>query len=521
MDKEALDVVRLLYGDFPKFAATSLKIKNKSGQLVPFKLNAAQLYVNDLIEKQKREKGYVRVLNLKARQQGFSTLYSGRGYHHTAFNSGKKAVVIAHSQDTADELFNKVQTFQNNINLPIETTRASAKEIVFDGLNSSFSVMSAGSKEIGRGHTINYLHASETPFWQNAEMHIAGLLQAVPSGKYINGTEVIFESTANGASGVFYNMWQEAVAGKSDYLAIFVPWYMTEEYTTEPLPDFTLNEEEKEYQTIYNLSLGQMAWRREKIRDLNNDLDKFKQEYPANATEAFITSGTSFINPDDVIAARRYQGNIINPIGTPIIGGLDLSFSRDGDRTILAVRCGAEIKSIEQWPNTDDDGERVSLIMQAFQRHNLDLLFLDKANGGNTIHRWLKTVAPEIANKIIPIDFGGASIDPTLYHNKRAEMAERLRYWYSDRPCKTPDSDDLQSDVLALEKANAPRVQLTMKSKDEIKKTHKKSTDILDACLLLFAQPDHYVFSRINTSYQTPYTGHNNMDTTPVGRHGY
>jgi hypothetical protein len=520
VDCQTIDIVKKLHDDFPTFTETCLKIKDKSGTLIPFKLNTVQRYVHNLIEKQKAEKGYVRVLNLKSRQQGLSTMIGGRGYHKTAFNAGQKAVVIAHSQDTANELFNKIQIYQSNINLPIKTTRASAKEIVFDGLNSSFSVMSAGSKEIGRGHTINFLHASETPFWDNAEMHIAGLLQAVPSGDFIYGTEIIFESTANGASGVFYNMWQEAMAGKSDYIAIFVPWFMSEEYTQVVPEGFILDSEEENYKNIYNLTLGQMVWRRQKIKDLGNDLDKFKQEYPANAVEAFRTSGVSFINPTDVLEARHYKGNIITPIGAPIIGGLDLSFSSDGDRTIFAMRVANEIKVIEQWPNTDETGELVTMITEVFNRYNLDMLFIDAGAGGKVVYNWLKTVAPMLAIRVIPIDFGGKSTNPDLYHNKRAEMSDRLRQWFINKPCKIPNSDDLQSDILALErKKDAPRHQLTMKSKAEIRKTHHKSTDILDACLLLFAQPDHYVYSRMNTQ-QVPHYGYDG-NQSKVGRHGY
>lgn len=517
VDERTVRIVRQLRDEFPIFAEKSLKIRNKSGKVVPFKLNKAQVYVNNLIAQQKRERGYVRLLNLKSRQQGFSTLYAGRGYHNTVFNAGYVATVIAHSQKTSDELFSKVQTFQENINLPIKTIKSSAKEIVFDGLNSTYSVMTAGSKEIGRGHTINYLHASEAPFWENAEGHVAGLLQSVPSGKFIENTEVFFESTANGASGVFYNMWQEALAGQNDYAAVFVPWFMTDEYAVTPNDDFTLTADELDYKKLYKLSDAQMAWRRGKIKELGNSLETFQQEYPANATEAFLTSGTSFISPSDVIAARRYQGNIINPIGMPKIGGLDMAFSSDGDRTILAVRCGREITHIEQWTPTSEHGALVQMIMSAFERYSLDALFIDAGNGGKAVYDWLRTIAPQLATKVFPINFGGAATNSDIYHNKRAEMIDRLRQWLADAPCKIPNSDDVQSDFLAVEREiDAPRPELTLKSKQLIRKKYGKSTDILDACALLFAQPDSYIYAR--SAAEEVY---NDYYQETVGMHGY
>jgi hypothetical protein len=59
-----------LKDDFPHFATKCLKIRTKEGQILPFTLNRAQLYIHAKLEEQKAMTGKVRALILKGRQQG-------------------------------------------------------------------------------------------------------------------------------------------------------------------------------------------------------------------------------------------------------------------------------------------------------------------------------------------------------------------------------------------------------------------------------------------------------------------
>ena len=56
------------------YIETFLKIQTKNGSIVPFKLNPAQLKLYGIIQNQRAQKKPVRVIVLKARQLGFSTL---------------------------------------------------------------------------------------------------------------------------------------------------------------------------------------------------------------------------------------------------------------------------------------------------------------------------------------------------------------------------------------------------------------------------------------------------------------
>ncbi|NJL72964.1 MAG: hypothetical protein HC888_16145, partial [Candidatus Competibacteraceae bacterium] len=231
-----------------------------------------------------------------------------------------------------------VDRYQHNNALRPHTGKSNVKVLEFDRLGSQYIVATAGSKGGGRSKTITLFHGSEVAFWQNAKDHFAASVQTVPD---LPGTEIILESTANGPSGEFYERWQKAEACQSDYQAIFVPWYWSDEYARPVPPDFVLSTEpddtgvsEAEYVEMFGLTLEQAAWRRAKIDELGGPV-LFRQEYPATAAEAFQTSDDStFIKPASVLRARKRTD--IEAAGPLIMGGDPAGAG--GDRFAVAFR---------------------------------------------------------------------------------------------------------------------------------------------------------------------------------------
>jgi hypothetical protein len=64
---------RGLRHDFSYYARHCLKVRSKSGAIVPFELNAVQRRVHEAAERQLAGTGRIRLLVLKARQPGIST----------------------------------------------------------------------------------------------------------------------------------------------------------------------------------------------------------------------------------------------------------------------------------------------------------------------------------------------------------------------------------------------------------------------------------------------------------------
>jgi hypothetical protein len=103
---------------------------------------------------------------------------------------------------------------------------------------------------------------------------------------------VILESTANGVGGYFYDEWQRAKKGESDFVPLFFAWFEEPNYRMEVPNGFELTEEEKQLKRRYNLDDEQIVWRRWCIKNnCGGDVELFKQEYPSDDMEAFLVSG--------------------------------------------------------------------------------------------------------------------------------------------------------------------------------------------------------------------------------------
>ena len=307
-EKEKRSLLKDYEDDFAKFAEEQIKIitKDASQGFVPFQLNKCQQEITRVLEEQRKETGRVRAIVLKARQQGISTYCAGRVFWKSYFTPHARSVVMAHDSATSDALFNMSKNLIKNMggDLSPEERKSNAKEVIIHSpamadsdAVASYRLYTAGSPEAGRGTTPTIAHLSEVAFWQHDEKILAGLFQGISQSA---GTEVILESTANGASGEFYRLWKGAVAGENEYVPIFLPWFFTDEYRREAPEGMTLSIEEEKLQEKYDLDLDQLYWRRLKIAE-GGEL-KFKQEYPATADEAFIVSGSNVFNVEKLDA---------------------------------------------------------------------------------------------------------------------------------------------------------------------------------------------------------------------------
>ena len=294
--------------DFELFATEQVRIitKNASQGFVPFEFNDAQRAINKQIEEQRAKTGKVRAIVLKARQQGISTYCAGRVFWKTFYTPYTRSVVMAHDSATSDALFNMSRNIIDNMEDPPKLQKSNAKEILFEENKSGYRLYTAGAKEAGRGTTPTIAHLSEVGFWQFDEQILAGLFQGISQEV---GTEVILESTANGASGEFYRLFQGAMKGENEYIPIFLPWFITQEYRRSAPEGFERTVEEEELVAKYDLDDDQLYWRRLKIAESGEN--KFRQEYPATPEEAFLVSGNSVFDQETLLDYEVQAPNYI------------------------------------------------------------------------------------------------------------------------------------------------------------------------------------------------------------------
>ena len=224
---------------------------------------------------------------LKARQMGITTYIAARFFVDTITNPGTLSVQVAHSQESAEEIFGIVKRFWERLPEDVQhgelrTSKNNVHQIVFPRLDSQYCVTTA-SADAGRGWTIQNLHCSELASWgECGEEALASLRAAV-----VPGGEVVLESTPKGAGGLFYEEWQRAE--ETGYERHFFPWWNAEDYVIpHPGKVQPLTEEEQELVRKERLTLGQIAWRRKKWATLRG---MAPQEYAEDWVSCFRASG--------------------------------------------------------------------------------------------------------------------------------------------------------------------------------------------------------------------------------------
>ena len=461
MDDAEIRIRQRLKDDFPHYASRCLKIRTKEGQVNPFILNKAQLYIHEKLEEQKRRTGRVRALILKGRQMGCSTYVAGRFYHKTTHTKGIQCFILTHALDATNNLFRMTQRFYEHTPKLVkpEVATSNIKELNFGALDSGYKIGTAETKTVGRSSTIQLFLGSEVGFWAHANEHAQGILQAIPDAP---GTEVIFESTANGIGNYFHQMWQKAESGASDFIAIFVPWFWQEEYKKPVLSDVKLNHIELNHKETYHLSDEQLLWRRSKIVDLSvngqNEEKSFAQEFPNNSAEAFVLKGEDAFIPSELIMKARKETT--EKYG-PLVMGVNPARFGD-DRTAIMFRQGRVAFGLESHTKKDTM-EVTGIVSMLIEQHHPDRVFVDVGGLGAGVVDRLNELGYK--NFIVPVNAGSKPLNAEKYYNKRAEMWAKCKEWLEEIPCQIPDDDSLHADLCNIKYSFDSNSRLVMEQK--------------------------------------------------------
>lgn len=484
-DREAKKAkLRRLKADFPLYAEKCLKVLTKEGKIEPLRLNRAQLYVHERIEDQLARTGKVRVLVLKGRQQGISTYVQGRYMHKLSFKKGQRAFILTHLAEATAGLFNMTKRYHDSLPALVRPSVGASndKELFFDRLDSRYSVATAGSKEVGRGGTIQFFHGSEVGFWTNPDTIWPGLGQAIAD---MDDTEIILESTANGVGGDFHTRWRMAEAGLSDYEAIFVPWFWQEEYTKEPPKDFEATDEEEMLHHLHNLTDGQLYFRRRKIADdFKGDTSRFEQEYPNTSSEAFVNAKRDSLIPVPHIVRARKEKSILPSSTVPLVIGCDPARYGD-DRTGIVWRRGRVVTRVRTMTKKNTM-QVTGIIVDIIKKDKPLKVFIDIVGLGVGIYDRLIELG--YGDIVVGVQASESADEDDLYKNKRAEMWCRMRDWFAEGPVRIPDDDAMQADIVEPGYTYDSKGRIQIESKEHIKKRQGLSPDIADALSITFAE---------------------------------
>lgn len=240
-------------------------IQNPRDGRVLFKLRDAQREA--LIEW--RDQRYS--LTLKARQIGWTTLVAGHQFWLAYFTPDQNIIDISRTEREAVLLLKKTKYgFRNLPKWMLDRGPQSQVEhqqkMVFDNGSAITSMPSASDP--ARGESATLIVVDEWAFLPNPEEAWASIEPVADVGGRIIGL-----STANGSGNFFHKMWVGAETRTNQFSPMFYPWSANIE--------------------------RDMDWYNAKKRSMTSW--QLAQEYPSNPEEAFIKSGRTVFDVDDLV----------------------------------------------------------------------------------------------------------------------------------------------------------------------------------------------------------------------------
>ena len=272
----------------------------------------------------------VREIVLKARQEGMSSFILALFTVDFLLDPWSVSICISHRKDSTDLLFRKVKFYIDSYCAKMgidskQLLKSDNKNLLENNVNNAvFYIGTAGAKVGGRGGSAKNILFSECAFYQDTELITAqeivqGTAQQVPLGKGM----IFIESTANGLDNYYQKTWEQAQRGQVVYHPRFFGWQ--EMYTQE-----WIDAKRKEFATEA----------------------MFKQEYPFDPDEAFISTGTPYFDNQLLQAMLKMRPE-------PIARG---NFAADGSLDVLSqedvpVRLYRELEYGEQFVAFADPAE--------------------------------------------------------------------------------------------------------------------------------------------------------------------
>jgi len=310
------------------------KILKKDGKIEPPVLNHLQSQVCDAVRWCRENKKPCRIIILKPRQKGSSTITTAALYHALQRRQSNGLIIGGEFSQT-DNLWKITKRYADYDKMvwSHERPRITNDSGTF-GNGSTLTKETAQDSEAGRSGTFHFVLATEIGRWKDTPARdsseiLTGVMACVPD---LPDTVVVLESTAQGPAGVFFDRWNEAddwehvrATGPSwsgRWIRIFAPWYAFNDakdsltgITTEEVRR-SLSATEKELMANYKVydktgrrwevSLNNISWRRKILEsECDGDEVKFDREFPTTPQHAFRASARNRFGRDGLEWQRK------------------------------------------------------------------------------------------------------------------------------------------------------------------------------------------------------------------------
>lgn len=285
------------------FINNFLKIADKNGNIVPFKLNPIQKdFINNMDSYN---------IILKSRQLGMSVVICALAIYYSVTEANCTCMLLSHNDESTRAIFNKLKNIYNSIPSALrpKLIRNNRSELQLSN-GSIISCSTLGRTDKGRGNTCKLIHLSEFAFVNSdvANKQLLSLEQTLRADGHM-----IIETTANGLN-FFHNLYNKSKKNENAYRSFFYNYVQgaimfLDEYKKygkifkningHYFSEKDITEDEKQLLNDYEgMTLDILCWRRMKIQ--NSTENQFNQEFPLTDEMAFITTGASIFDNERI-----------------------------------------------------------------------------------------------------------------------------------------------------------------------------------------------------------------------------
>lgn len=304
-DRTAWTRLRCHY-DFEYWAIKCCRIKDRDTHgIVPFLLNRPQRRVVKLLEADRRAGRPMRMIILKARQWGGSTVVEMyMAWIQTVLATNCNAIVCGAEMRGSQVVLNLYsdmlayyppELWEGEKPPKMKTTRGILQ---VEGRDNRIYVAASTNPDAVRGANAALVHLTEAAYWKSSRLRdpwdaVRAIYCSVPMAPM---TMIVMESTADGVGSFFHEEWLRAESGQSGKRAVFVPWYEIRSNTLRfPAEEDArrLWEQMDTYeQALWHdtgLTLEQIYWYHCRRREMKEH-SKMMSEFPSTSMEAFTSS---------------------------------------------------------------------------------------------------------------------------------------------------------------------------------------------------------------------------------------
>jgi len=309
-------------------------LDQQTGTFTPFSLNDEQRRVLDAVCASDR------VIILKSRQQGISTICCLYDLLHAVTHPGHTVAIVADVQDKAEGLLAKCTAWAKQIGIPLDTENVRSITLANGAsieAKSAVSRATGGESRVGRSKSYALVHLSEFGFMSDDEALFAALTSTLlPGGK------VIVESTASPADNLFNRTWHHGPG----WSHLFFSVEDHEAYRANPdsITDAQWDTLREDFRFTRR---DTAAWLWRKLQtDFGGDRYRAFREYPVTPEQAFAYASGRWIHDFTAAPGCNVTGNarlegrfeVEYPHGDePVMYGVDVGSGSGGDYSALAV----------------------------------------------------------------------------------------------------------------------------------------------------------------------------------------